>query len=116
LEVANQPAHTLSGGEQQRLALVRALAQQPEVLLLDEPTASLDPASVQMLEKSVLSAQQAGTKVIFVTHDTAQAKRIADDVVFLHNGTLQEHTDASIFFSQPSCSAAKAYLQGNLYV
>ncbi len=116
LAAAKRPARSLSGGEQQRLALARALALEPEVLLLDEPTASLDPASVQMLEQSVMAVQQAGTKVIFVTHDTGQSKRIADDIVFLHNGKLLEHRNAADFFTNPGCEAAIAYLEGKLYV
>jgi len=83
---AKQPARLLSGGEAQRLALARALASEPEVLFLDEPTASLDPASVLAIEGIVSAAKARGARVIFVTHDTGQARRMADDVVFLHDG------------------------------
>jgi tungstate transport system ATP-binding protein len=112
--LARQPARTLSGGEQQRLALARALALDPEVLLLDEPTASLDPASVAIIESIVLAAQRDGTKVVFVTHDVAQARRIADEVVFLHRGRVEEHTTAPEFFEAPASRAARDYLAGRI--
>jgi len=111
---AEQPARLLSGGEQQRLALARALATRPKVLLLDEPTASLDPASVQMIEQIVLATSADGTKVIFVTHDMGQARRLADDVAFLHHGQLVEHRPADAFFANPSSEAANAYLSGRI--
>lgn len=111
---AEQPARLLSGGEQQRLALARALATQPRVLLLDEPTASLDPASVQMIEQIVLATNAEETKVIFVTHDVGQARRLADDVAFLHHGQLVEHRPAAEFFTNPSSEAANAYLAGRI--
>jgi tungstate transport system ATP-binding protein len=114
LDHARQPARLLSGGEQQRLALARALALEPEVLFLDEPTASLDPASVQMIEQIVSTAHRRGTKIIFITHDLGQAKRLADEIVFLHRGRLSEHTPASRFFTEPSSEAARAYLEGRI--
>jgi len=109
-----QPARLLSGGEQQRLSLARALAMEPEVLFLDEPTASLDPTSTAAIEEIVLRAHARGTKVIFVTHDIGQAHRLADDVVFLHRGRLGEHTAATRFFDQPSSEEARDYLAGRL--
>ncbi|WP_412048823.1 ATP-binding cassette domain-containing protein [Hoeflea sp. Naph1] len=111
---AEQPARLLSGGEQQRLALARALATRPKVLLLDEATASLDPASVQMIEQIVLASSTEQTKIIFVTHDLGQARRLADDVAFLHHGQLTEHRPAGEFFAQPTSEAAKAYLSGRI--
>ena len=113
---AVQPARLLSGGEQQRLALARALVLQPRVLFLDEPTASLDPASVSVFEKIVMQAHDRGTKIIFVTHDLGQARRLADDVVFLDKGCITEHTEASEFFIQPLSAAARAYTEGRLYL
>lgn len=113
---ANQPARLLSGGEAQRLALARALATDPEVLFLDEPTASLDPASVLAIERIVAEARSRGVRIIFVTHDIGQARRMADDVVFLHRGRLAEHSAASEFFSEPRCAAARAYVNGGLVV
>jgi len=114
LNFSQQPARSLSIGEQQRLALARALATNPEILFLDEPTASLDPASVFSIERIVLSAHQNGTRVIFVTHDIGQAKRLADEVVFLHRGNLKEHSPANSFFKQPLTSSAQAYLEGRI--
>lgn len=113
-ERAGQPARLLSGGEQQRLSLARALALEPEVLFLDEPTASLDPASTAAIENIVLRAHERGTKIVFVTHDLGQARRLADEVVFLHRGCLTEHTAAARFFEQPMSEEARDYLAGRL--
>ncbi len=110
-----QPARLLSGGEQQRLALGRALATRPEVLFLDEPTASLDPASVLMIEQIVAKARaDQGVKAVFITHDLGQAKRLADDVVFMHHGELVEHTPAARFFNEPVSRAARDYVAGRI--
>jgi tungstate transport system ATP-binding protein len=114
--LADTPARLLSGGEQQRLALARALARRPEVLLLDEPTASLDPASILAFERMIEAARSGGVKIIFVTHDIGQARRIADEVVFLHRGRLAEQTPAAAFFAGPRSQAARAYLEGRLFV
>ena len=113
---ATQPARLLSGGEAQRLALARALATDPEVLFLDEPTASLDPASVLAIEKIVSEARARGVRIIFVTHDMGQARRMADDVVFLHRGRIAEHSAATDFFHEPRSSAARDYLNGRIVV
>ncbi|WP_294619804.1 ATP-binding cassette domain-containing protein [uncultured Roseovarius sp.] len=113
---AKQPARLLSGGEAQRLALARALATDPDVLFLDEPTASLDPASVLAIEGIVSEAKARGTRVIFVTHDMGQAQRMADDVVFLHGGHVIEHSPADTFFPKPQTQAARDYLQGRIIV
>jgi tungstate transport system ATP-binding protein len=110
-----QPARLLSGGEQQRLALGRALATSPEVLFLDEPTASLDPASTLMIEQIVAKARaERGVKIVFITHDIGQAKRLADDVVFLHRGTLIEHSPAERFFTEPASAEARDYIAGRI--
>ena len=111
---AQQPARLLSGGEQQRLSLARALVLEPQVLFLDEPTASLDPASTAAIETIVKKACERGTKIIFVTHDLGQARRLADDVIFLHLGRLAEHTPASEFFERPVSTVAADYLAGRL--
>jgi len=114
LQLANQPARSLSVGEQQRLALARALATGPDVLFLDEPTASLDPASILAIEEIVTHAHKNGTRIIFVTHDIGQAKRLAEEVIFLHQGRLAEHTPAKAFFNAPKSKAAEAYLDGRI--
>jgi tungstate transport system ATP-binding protein len=111
---AGQPARLLSGGEQQRLTLARALALDPQVLFMDEPTASLDPASTAAIEAIVTRAHERGTKIIFITHDLGQARRLADDVVFLNRGRLVEHTPANRFFDDPDSPEARDYLAGRL--
>lgn len=111
---SGQPARLLSGGEAQRLAMARALATDPDVLLLDEPAASLDPASTLAIETIMAEARDAGIRVILVTHDVGQARRMADDVVFLHHGRIAEHRDAAGFFADPGAPAARDFLQGNL--
>ncbi len=115
-DCARQPARLLSGGEQQRLALARALATDPEVLFLDEPTASLDPASVLRIEEIVKDAEARGTRIFFVTHDISQARRLAHDVLFLHRGRLVEHAPANLFFSQPESPVAQDFLEGRIVV
>jgi tungstate transport system ATP-binding protein len=111
---ANTPARVLSGGEQQRLCLARALSLEPDILLLDEPTASLDPASTLAIERLLVNANHRGIKVIVVTHDVGQARRLAQDVIFLHHGRLVEHQPAWRFFEQPESDAARAFMAGGL--
>lgn len=112
--LAGRPARVLSGGEQQRLALARALSIRPDVLFLDEPTAALDPASTHVIEQLIQAAHAAGTKIVVITHDLGQARRLADEVVFMHAGRLQERTPAKEFFVSPRSAAARAYLAGQL--
>lgn len=111
---ADQPARLLSGGEQQRLALARALVLEPEVMLLDEPTASLDPASTAAIERIVAGAHDRGTKIVYVTHDLGQARRLADEVAFLNRGRLAEFTPAEEFFENPRSECARDFLAGRL--
>jgi len=111
---ARLPARLLSGGEQQRLALARALATHPDVLFLDEPTSNLDPASVLLIERIVSDARDRGVRVFFVTHDIGQARRLADDVVFLHQGRVVEQAPAHRFFPVPSAQAARDHLDGKI--
>lgn len=111
-----QPARLLSGGEQQRLALARALASRPELLFLDEATASLDPASIQIIESIVLECHRSGMGIVLVTHDIGQARRLADDIIFLHQGRIAEATPAHTFFDKPVSAPARAYLDGRLYL
>lgn len=114
LALVKQPARLLSGGEQQRLSLARALAAEPDVLLLDEPTASLDPASVHTIETIVSEAKNNGVRIVFVSHDLGQARRLADDVVFLHRGRIAEHSPAHVFFESPTSEAARDFLAGRI--
>jgi tungstate transport system ATP-binding protein len=108
------PARVLSGGEQQRLCIARALSLEPEVLFLDEPTASLDPASTLAIERLLVEAQHRGIKIIVVTHELGQARRLAHDVIFLHQGRVIEHQAAQSFFSRPASEAAQIFLAGGL--
>lgn len=112
--LANSPARKLSGGEQQRLSLLRALACQPALLLLDEPSASLDPQATFLLEDLVRKASAAGVKVVIVTHDQGQAMRLAQEVVFIHKGRFLEKQDTQAFLKYPQTKQARAYLAGEL--
>jgi tungstate transport system ATP-binding protein len=113
---ADRPARRMSGGEQQRLALARALARDPALLFLDEPTASLDPAATKAIEDIVRAIAARGVKVIMSTHDLGQAKRLGGDVTLLHRGRLIEHTAAADFFSQPRTEQARKFVAGELLV
>jgi len=112
--VANRPARVLSGGEQQRLAIARAWVARPEVLFLDEPTSNLDPAATRAIEELVLAVDQTGAKIIMTTHDLGQARRLADEILFLHRGRLLERTPATEFFAAPRTAEAAAFLKGDL--
>jgi tungstate transport system ATP-binding protein len=112
--IADRPARRLSGGEQQRLALARALARDPTVLFLDEPTASLDPAATKVIEDVVRTVSEGGIKVVMSTHDIAEARRLAGDVIMLHHGRLIETGAAMSFFNTPKTDEAKKFLAGEL--
>jgi tungstate transport system ATP-binding protein len=115
-ELADRPARRLSGGEQQRLALARALARDPDLLLLDEPTASLDPAATRSVEEIVRTAAQSGIKVVMASHDLGQVRRLAGNVIFLVRGALREHAAADVFLNSPSTPEAAAFVRGDLVV
>jgi len=114
--MAARPARLLSGGEQQRLSLARALAMEPDFLLLDEPTANLDPNATAHIEEIVQQAAASGVKIIFVTHNRDQARRLADEVVFLHRGRLIEQSPVDTFFEKPETKEARDFLAGLLLV
>ena len=111
---AQQPAGVLSWGEQQRVALARAWVLHPEVLFLDEPTSSLDPAATRAVERIIGVFDAAGTKIVMTTHDIGQAKRMGDEVLFLHHGQLVERSLAKPFFKRPQSEEADAFLKGEL--
>ena len=111
---ADQPARTLSGGEQQRVALARALSLEPELLFLDEPTASLDPASTLEIEELIRKAAGSGTKIVLVTHDIGQARRLADEIVFLYRGRIDGFEAASVFFGATGSAKGRAFIEGRI--
>ena len=115
-DLAGRPARLLSGGEQQRLALARALARDPELLILDEPTANLDPAATRAVEEIVLGAAQSGIKIVMASHDLGQVRRLAGDVVFLVRGALCEQSVAGAFLDHPSTPEGAAFLRGDLVI
>lgn len=114
LDQKNQPARLLSLGEQQRLSLIRALLLRPRLIMLDEPTANLDPASTKIIEDIIISLKEFGIKIIFVTHNILQAKRLADEVIFFDKGKLIEHSNAKEFFSNSKSIKVNNYLNGIL--
>lgn len=115
-DLAQRPARKLSGGEQQRLALARALARDPEILLLDEPTASLDPAATRAVEAIVLMAAQSGIKIVMASHDLGQVRRLAGEVMFMVRGRLRERAPAADFLDHPKTPEAAAFLRGDLVI
>ncbi len=114
--LARRPARVLSGGEQQRLTVARALACHPRVLFLDEPTSSLDPQSTQMIEDLVNEAHDDGVTIVMVTHDLGQARRLGDDLVFLHDGQVAESGPVAQVLNAPRSDAAIAWRDGRLHL
>ncbi len=111
-----RPARRLSGGEQQRLALARALARDPEILFLDEPTANLDPAATKAVEDIIAQVAAAGVKIALATHDLGEARRLAGEVVFMLRGRVRESAPAAAFFAGPATQEAQAFLKGDLVI
>jgi tungstate transport system ATP-binding protein len=112
--LAHRPARVLSGGEQQRLALARAWALHPEVLFLDEPTASLDPTATREVEAVIRAFDGAGTKIVMATHNLGQARRLGDEVIYLHQGRMVERAAVEKFFAEPATVEAAAFIKGEL--
>ncbi len=113
-ELANSPAHKLSAGERQKLCLGRAILQKPNLVLLDEPTANLDPSTTEQVEELIRQFGQQGTNVIFSSHQLAQVQRIAEHIIFIDQGEIKEKGPVGPFFSNPQTSAAKRYLHQEL--
>lgn len=109
-----RPAEVLSRGERQKLALVRALIREPEVLFLDEPCASLDGAATREIESLLGQARDNGTRIVMSTHDMGQARRLATEVVFLHQGGIRESGPATAFFAEQRTAEARAFLNGDI--
>lgn len=116
MDIANTHARLISGGEKQRLALARAMAIEPEVLLLDEPVAALDPSSMLAIEAMICTARERGTTVVLVTHDLAQARRLGDRIIFMLNGRIAEQGDTAGFFRSPQTREAKAFVRGEIVI
>ena len=114
--LGDRPARRLSGGEQQRLALARALAKDPQVLFLDEPTASLDPASTKSVEDLIRDVAARGIKVVMSTHDLGEARRLAGDIVLMHRGRIVETSETTAFFNNPKTTEAARFVAGELLV
>jgi tungstate transport system ATP-binding protein len=112
--LAERSARVLSGGEQQRLALARAWALRPEVLFLDEPTASLDPGATAEVERIIQAIHGAGTKIVMCTHNLGQARRLGDEILFLNQGRVAERAPVDRFFNQPASAEAQAFIKGEL--
>jgi len=110
-ELAHRQARRCSGGEQQRIALARAWALEPQVLFLDEPTASLDPGSSREVERIIREIAAAGTKIVMTTHNLGQARRLAEEVIFLNGGRMLEQTPTGEFFDQPRTLAARDFIR-----
>jgi tungstate transport system ATP-binding protein len=115
-DLSERPARRLSGGEQQRIALARALARDPELLFLDEPTASLDPAATKAIEDVVRMVVERGIKVVMSTHDLGEARRIAGEIVLMHRGRVVENGPAAKFFANPKTQEARRFVAGELLV
>jgi tungstate transport system ATP-binding protein len=114
--IEDRPARRLSGGEQQRLSLARALARDPTVLFLDEPTASLDPAATSAIEDMISAISARGVKVVMATHDLGEAKRLAGEIVLLHRGRVIESGPADTFFAGPTTADGRRFIAGELLV
>jgi tungstate transport system ATP-binding protein len=112
--LADSPAHKLSAGERQKLCLGRAILQKPNVVLLDEPTANLDPNTTEQVERMICGFTNQGFEVIFSSHQLAQVQRIAQYIIFIDNGEIKEKGPVGPFFSNPQTSAAKRYLRQEL--
>lgn len=113
-DLANSPAHKLSAGERQKLCLGRAILQKPNLVMLDEPTANLDPNTTEQVEEIIRQFKRHGTDVIFTSHQLAQVQRLADYIIFIDQGEIKEKGPVGLFFSNPQTQAARRYLHQEL--
>lgn len=113
-DIARRNAKALSGGQQQRVAMARAWALKPQVLLLDEPTSSLDPAAKREVERLMAEFAEAGMTLIFSSHNLGQVKRLASRVIYLEHGHLVADLPTEAFFNGPLPAAAENFLKGEL--
>ena len=114
--LSERPARRMSGGEQQRLAIARALAKEPEILFLDEPTASLDPAATKATEDIIAGIAARGIKIVMATHDLGEARRLGGEIVLMNRGRIVEVADTQTFFTSPATDAARRFVAGELLV
>ena len=112
--LANSPAHKLSAGERQKLCLGRAILQKPHLVLLDEPTANLDPSTTDQVEQIIRQFKHQGSEVIFTSHQLAQVQRLAEYILFIDHGEIKEKGPVGPFFTNPQTQAAKRYLHQEL--
>ena len=110
--LADRSARSLSLGEQQRLSVIRSLALNPSIVYFDEPTSGLDPLSTKIIEDVIRQGGETGIKMVVVTHSVSQAKRLGDDIIFMHNGKVIEQESANAFFNSPKSKEAKSFLSG----
>ena len=115
-KIKDQSAKTLSGGEKQRLSLARAILTKPDYLFLDEPTSNLDPGSTNLIENLVKKVSQEGTKVVYITHDIFQAKRISDEIIFMYKGLVLEKNTSNNFFEKQFSKEAELFIKGVILV
>jgi tungstate transport system ATP-binding protein len=112
--LAQSAARVLSGGEQQLLSIARALATGPDILILDEPTSNLDPSAAAAIEALIGAVAAEGTRVVLITHDLGQVRRLADEVAFLHRGRITERTPREAFLARPCSAEAQAFVRGEI--
>ncbi|WP_270725096.1 ATP-binding cassette domain-containing protein [Shimia sp. Alg240-R146] len=110
----SKPAHVLSGGERQKMALARALIREPQIVFLDEPCANLDGRATREFEDLLAETRAEGTRIVMATHDIGQARRLAEDVWFIHHGLIHEAAPAEAFFATPKSPEARAFIQGDI--
>lgn len=113
-DALTRPAQVLSGGERQKLAIARALVRDPDIVFLDEPCANLDGAATREIEAILLAARANGTRIVMSTHDIGQARRLADDLIFIYNGRIHETGARDAFIAAPQTPEARAFLNGDL--
>jgi ABC-2 type transport system ATP-binding protein len=114
--LADRMASELSSGQRTLVGIVKATLHEPDLLVLDEPTASLDPAATKAVEDIIAAAAAGGVKVVMATHDLGQARRLAGDIAFLARGRLMEHAPAERFFATPATPEARSFLAGELVI
>lgn len=114
--LSERMATVLSGGQQQRLAIARAWALKPEVLFLDEPTASLDPDACDQVEAYLKAMHESGIQILMSTHNLAQARRLAEEIIYIQDGKVMAHQPVKEFFTQPACEEAHQFIKREIAI